>query len=137
MKNTIAIISSVKDSEFVKEIEIALKKYNAKYGINIASAHKTPNLLEIINKYDNEFDNVVYINVAGLSNRISRVVASNTKNPTIACHNLNEQNYLIDIYSTLRMPSNTYSMCVLNPKNTALAALKILGFIDKKLKEKL
>ncbi|MCK5039930.1 MAG: AIR carboxylase family protein [Candidatus Aenigmarchaeota archaeon] len=139
MDNIIAIImGSEGDRDFVKKIEDELKGFDAAFQTKVASAHKTPALvLKTIAEYDKKYDNVVYITVAGLSNGLSGVVAANTKNPVIACPPLNDQNYMIDVHSTLRMPSKVPSMCVLNPKNAALAAVRILAIEDKKLKEKL
>lgn len=131
-------MGSESDKDFVKKIEDELKKFNASFETTVASAHKTTALvLETISKYDNKYDNVIYITVAGLSNGLSGVVAANTKNPVIACPPLNDQNYMIDVHSTLRMPSKVPSMCVLNPKNAALAAVRILAVGDVKVKERL
>ncbi|RLG14948.1 MAG: 5-(carboxyamino)imidazole ribonucleotide mutase [Candidatus Nanohalarchaeota archaeon] len=139
MENKIVIImGSESDKDFVKKIEDELISMGVKYEKKVASAHKTPALvLKMIGEYDRKFDNVVYITVAGLSNGLSGIVAANTKNPVIACPPLNDRNYLIDVHSTLRMPSKVPSMCVLNPKNAALAAVRILALTDKNLKEKI
>lgn len=139
MDNIIAIImGSDSDRDFVKKIEDELKGFNATFQTRVASVHKTPALvLKTIAEYDKKYDNVIYITVAGLSNGLSGVVAANTKNPVIACPLLNDQNYLIDVHSTLRMPSKVPSMCVLNPKNAALAAVRILAVGDAKVKERL
>ena len=130
-------MGSESDRDFVKKIEDELKKFNTSFETTVASAHKTTALvLETISKYDKKYDNVIYITVAGLSNGLSGVVAANTKNPVIACPPLNDQNYMIDVHSTLRMPSKVPSMCVLNPKNAALAAVRILAVCDVKVKER-
>ena len=140
MENNIIsiIMGSESDRNFVKKIEDELKKFNAPFETTVASAHKTTALvLETISKYDNKYNNVIYITVAGLSNGLSGVVSANTKNPVIACPPLTDQNYMIDVHSTLRMPSKVPSMCVLNPKNAALAAVRILAVGDIQVKERL
>ena len=131
-------MGSQSDKDFVKKIEDELKKVNISFDIKVASAHKNTNLvLKIISEYDRKYDNVIYITIAGLSNGLSGVIAANTKNPVIACPPLNDRNYLIDIHSTLRMPSKVPSMCVLKPQNAALAAIRILAVGDNKIKEKI
>ena len=47
------------------------------------------------------------------------------------------RSYLIDIHSNLRMPSDVPVMTVLNQKNAALCALRILGESNAELKQKL
>ena len=44
------------------------------------------------------------------------------------------EEYQVDLHSSLRMPSDVPVMTVLNPKNAALAAVKIFALSDAKLR---
>ncbi|MEJ5167368.1 MAG: AIR carboxylase family protein, partial [Thermoanaerobaculia bacterium] len=57
--------------------------------------------------------------------------------PVIACPPYSEKFSGADIFSSLNMPSYVSPMVVLDPENAALAAIKILGMEDEKLREKL
>jgi phosphoribosylcarboxyaminoimidazole (NCAIR) mutase len=66
------------------------------------------------------------------------VVAASSLHPVIACPVFHDEgDYLINIHSTLQMPSDVPVMTVLNPKNAALAAVKILAASDEGLRKKI
>jgi phosphoribosylaminoimidazole carboxylase PurE protein len=77
----------------------------------------------------------VYITVAGMSNALSGVVDCNTYNPVISCPPLNKDNIQMDIWSSLRTPSDVCPSIILNPKNAALHAVKILSMKNYDLKK--
>ena len=91
--------------------------------IHISSAHKnTEKVLEILNMYNNQNGNVVFVTVAGRSNALSGVVACNTQYPTIACPPFSDKvDMMVNINSTLQMPSKVPVMTILEPGNVALA----------------
>ena len=97
-----------------------------KVEIFVASAHKTPRVaLEILDKYVHE--KVVFITIAGRSNALSGFCAGNTHHPVLACPPFADKtDMLVNVHSTLQMPSNVPVMTVLDPKNCALAAIRIL-----------
>ena len=66
--------------------------------------------------------NIVWVTVAGRSNALSGVVASNTTYPTIACPPFVDKNdMLVNINSTLQCPSKVPVMTILEPCNVAIA----------------
>ena len=72
----------------------------------------------------------------GLSNGLSGAVAGSSVHPVIACPVFKDnEDYLVNIHSTLQMPSEVPVMTVLAPKNAALAAVKILAASDEGLKK--
>ena len=133
----VIIMGSKADLEFSKKIEKFLNEFGIKPILRIASAHKSPlKVLDIIKEYEN--DDTIFITVAGRSNALSGFVDANTKRPVIACPNITDKNLLlIDLFSTLRMPSAVSPMLILEPENAALAALKILALKDKNLESKI
>jgi len=84
-------------------------------------------VLEIL-EANNDKENIVYITIAGRSNALSGFVAANSDFPTIACPPFSDKmDMVVNIHSTLQMPSNTPVLTVLDPGNCALAVKRIFG----------
>jgi 5-(carboxyamino)imidazole ribonucleotide mutase len=84
-------------------------------------------VLEILTANKNEKD-IVYITIAGRSNALSGFVAANCEFPTLGCPPFSDKaDMLVNIHSTLQMPSNTPVLTVLDPGNCALAVKRIFG----------
>ena len=130
-------MGSKADFEFCQSIGKVLNSFDVKYIYRVASAHKTPlQVLEIL-KQENEFGTQLYITVAGKSNALSGFVDANTTKPVIACPQYSEKFFGADIFSSLRMPSGSGLMTVLEPEAAALAAIKLLALEDHSLQKKL
>ena len=85
------ISGSESDYFHVEKINNELKKLGIFYHNYYHSAHKeTMTVLKIIKEYEVR-DKVVYVTVAGLSNALGGVVASNTKHPVINCPPFKDQ----------------------------------------------
>ncbi len=120
-------MGSESDRDFAQKIIKELEKYSISYDINVASAHKQP--LEVLNilKSNAAEKGVVYITIAGRSNALSGFVAANSNSPVIACPPFKDKtDMLVNIHSTLQMPSNTPVLTILDPGNCALAIKRIL-----------
>jgi 5-(carboxyamino)imidazole ribonucleotide mutase len=124
----IIIMGSESDKEFVQKITKALDELKVAFQTHIASAHKNPKeVLKIIEENNGGTEKICYITVAGRSNALSGFVAAQAKQPVIACPPFKDkQDYLINIHSTLQMPSKVPVLTVIDPSNAALAAKKIL-----------
>ena len=127
-KEIVVILSgSKKDEAHVNKIIKHCDLLNI-YTINYySSAHKnTRDVLSILETYEKQNRKIVYVTVAGRSNALSGVVASNTRFPTIACppfkDNLDLQ---VNINSTLICPSKVPVMTILEPENVAISINKI------------
>jgi 5-(carboxyamino)imidazole ribonucleotide mutase len=123
----VIIIGSESDRSFTEKITDVLKKYKINFEVCVASAHKQP--LEVLNiiKSNSAEKGVVYITIAGRSNALSGFVAANTDKPVIACPPFKDKtDMLVNIQSTLQMPSNAPVLTILDPGNCALAAKRIL-----------
>ena len=84
-------------------------------------------VLEILEQNKNE-QGLVYITIAGRSNALSGFVAANSTHPTLACPPFSDKSdMLVNIHSTLQMPSNTPVLTIIDPGNCALAVKRILG----------
>lgn len=130
MNKVIIISGSKSDKEFVNKIEVALDEVGIAHEWEAASAHKeTARVLELLNAWESSGDNIVYITVAGRSNALSGVVACNVKHPVLAVPPFKDKvDFMVNINSTLQMPSNTPVLTVLEPKNAAQAIQRIFAF---------
>jgi len=133
------LLGSESDKEFASKITQVLDEFKVKYVVTVVSAHKAPEkVLQVINKLNKSTEPLCYITIAGRSNGLSGVTAGSAIHPVIACPPFtSKEDYLINIHSTLQMPSDTPVLTVIDPKNAALSAIRILALQDKKLREKI
>ncbi|MCF7845628.1 MAG: AIR carboxylase family protein [Candidatus Peribacteraceae bacterium] len=123
----VLILGSEVDQAHAEKITGALDAQKIPHETLVASAHKkTREVLEIVEKFANE--KVVFITIAGRSNALSGVVAANSSKPVLACPPFKDKDdYLVNIHSTLQMPSGTPVLTILDPGNCAEAAARILN----------
>ena len=124
---TIIIMGSTSDEPHAKKITDKLDEYGITWEQHAASAHKNP--LKVLEILENNIDgkDIVYITIAGRSNALSGFVAANCEFPTIGCPPFSDKtDMLVNIHSTLQMPSNTPVLTILDPGNCALAVKRIL-----------
>ena len=124
----ILIMGSTSDEPHAKKITDKLDEYGISWEQHAASAHKQPlKVLEILND-NKDKENIVYITIAGRSNALSGFVAANSNFPTLGCPPFSDKSdMLVNIHSTLQMPSNTPVLTVIDPGNCALAVKRIFG----------
>ena len=125
---TIIIMGSTSDESHAKKITSKLDEYKIDWEQHAASAHKEPlKVLDILNTNKNK-KNIVYITIAGRSNALSGFVAANSMFPTLGCPPFSDKvDMLVNIHSTLQMPSNTPVLTIIDPENCALAVKRIFG----------
>ena len=124
----VIIMGSASDEPHSKKITDKLDEYEISWEQHAASAHKQPlKVLEILNANKDSKD-IIYITIAGRSNALSGFVAANSEFPTLGCPPFSDKSdMLINIHSTLQMPSNTPVLTVIDPGNCALAVKRIFG----------
>ncbi len=139
MKPITFLLGSKTDIDFAKKIALVLAEYDVDSEIIVASAHKVPEkVVEIIKQLNTQTTPTVVITCVGMSNGLAGVTAGSCVHPVINCPPYQDLiEYSIDIHSNLRMPSDVPVLTVLNYKNAALAALRILASHDSKLREAL
>ncbi len=133
MGKAVVIAGSEKDEPHVTKIRAMLQRFGVDSDEHYLSAHKnTQKVLDTVERY-NQSSGIVFITVAGKSNALSGVVACNTKHPVIACPPFATlEDYMIDIHSTLRMPSECPVLVVISPENCALAVKRIMEFKNER-----
>ena len=124
----ILIMGSTADEPHAKKITDKLDDFGIDWEQHAASAHKQPlKVLEILDNNKRKKD-IVYITIAGRSNALSGFVAANSEFPTLGCPPFSDKaDMLVNIHSTLQMPSNTPVLTVIDPGNCALAVKRIFG----------
>jgi 5-(carboxyamino)imidazole ribonucleotide mutase len=124
----VLIMGSTYDEPHAKKITDKLDEFGISWEQHAASAHKQPlRVLEILTSNKEEKD-LVYITIAGRSNALSGFVAANSEFPTLGCPPFSDKaDMLVNIHSTLQMPSNTPVLTVIDPGNCALAVKRIFG----------
>jgi len=134
----IIFMGSKSDLPFAKRIGDFLAKegFSLKCEYNVASAHKTPDLLiRKIGEYERSGDDLVYITIAGLSDALSGVVAGSTRYPVIACPPDIENFGWPKVFSSIMTPTGVPVLFASKPENAALAAVRILALADPSLYE--
>ena len=124
----VLIMGSTSDEHHAKKITDKLNDYGINWEQHAASAHKQPlKVLDILDA-NKDKEGVVYITIAGRSNALSGFVAANSEFPTIGCPPFSDKSdMLVNIHSTLQMPSKTPVLTVIDPGNCALAVKRIFG----------
>lgn len=135
---TVFMLGSKSDMDHANKIIVELDNWNIPHEIIVASAHKVPEkCMETINKYNQEQE-IIYVTIAGRSNALSGIVAANSIHPVIACPPFaDKDDYMVNIHSTLQMPSDTPYLTVLDTKNCALCVARIFGLFHLDLQQKL
>ena len=125
---TVIIMGSTSDEPHAIKITVRLDEYGIAWEQHAASAHKNPlKVLEILEANKDQKD-IVYVTIAGRSNALSGFVAANSEFPTLGCPPFSDKaDMLVNIHSTLQMPSNTPVLTVIDPGNCALAVKRIFG----------
>ena len=126
MAKIIIICGSTSDFDFANKIKEPLEK-NYEVELHAASAHKEPvKVLEIVKEGSKNPRNI-FITIAGRSNALSGFVGANSNNVTIACPPFKDKlDYLVNIHSTLQMPSKTPVLTVIDAGNCVLAVERIM-----------
>lgn len=135
---TIFLLGSESDRAHAETIAKELGTFGIPYEMYIASAHKVPEkVLSIVYKHNKSME-VVYMTIAGKSNALSGMVAANSVHPVIACPPFaDKDDYLVNIHSTLQMPSGTPVLTVIDPKNAAQCVARIFGLGYKDIQKKI
>lgn len=141
MKNKILVpvlLGSEKDKDWALKITAELDKWGVPSLVHVLSAHKVPEMLiDLIAEYNESEASIVYVTIAGRSNGLSGVTAGSAVHPVIACPPFaSKEDMILNLNSTLQMPSDVPVLTLLDPVNCALAVVRIFALIDSDLKKK-
>ena len=133
------ITGSKSDSTHYERIEKKLQDLNIPHGTQVLSAHKnTQQLIDFLKTMNASGEPVVYITVAGKSNALGGIIGAPANNirgfPVINCPAFKDTtDYLINIHSSLQLPSEVPVPTILNPESAALFAQNILRMAGAKV----
>jgi 5-(carboxyamino)imidazole ribonucleotide mutase len=113
------ILGSKSDLKVAEKATAVLKELGIKYKVNVASAHRTPELVE---KLVSEADAEVFIAIAGLSAALPGVIAARTHKPDA-------------ILSVVQMPPGipVAAVGLDRGENAAILAAQILALKDERI----
>ncbi len=117
IKGEIVVIIAGSDSDMphIQEIKKELDSYGIRSEIRICSAHKQPaKCEEIIYKYNQSLEPVVFVCVAGGTDALSGVVSFHSVNPVISCPP-NKEEY----HSCITNPLGSSNSLIIRPANVA------------------
>lgn len=129
-------LGSNSDMPVAEKVAATLKEFSVSHKIDVASAHRTPDLLEKLVK---ESDAKVFIGIAGLSAALPGTIASKTIKPVIGVPVNVKLDGLDALLSTMQLPPGVpvATVGIDNGKNAALLAIEILALGNKELAKKL
>ncbi len=135
MPKILIVMGSKSDLPIAEKSTEILKKFDVSYSAVVASAHRTPKLVEdSVKKSDAD----IFITIAGLSAALPGVVASFTTKPVIGVPVSGKVN-LDSILSIVQMPPGipVATVGLDRGDNAAILALEILGISDRAIAKKL
>jgi len=129
------VLGSKSDMKVAEKATSILKELGVKYKVSIASAHRTP---ELVDKLVSEADAEVFIAIAGLSAALPGVIAARTMKPVIGVPVSGTLN-LDAILSVVQMPPGVPVAAVGLDRgdNAALLAAEIIALKDEKVRKAL
>lgn len=129
------VLGSKSDMKVAERAVTILKELGVKYKVSIASAHRTP---ELVDKLVSEANAEVFIAIAGLSAALPGVIAARTIKPVIGVPVSGAVN-LDSILSVVQMPPGipVAGVGLDRGDNAALLAAEILALKDDTVKNSL
>ena len=123
------IMGSTSDLDHCNKMKDIIEKYDVRVELRVVSAHKNgEDLGAVIADYKTSLEPVAVIAVAGRSNGLGGALAANLPVPVISCPPFSDKDdMMVNINSSLMMPSNTPAATVVDPKNASLLALRSLN----------
>lgn len=129
------VLGSKSDMKVAEKAVLILKELGVKYKLTVASAHRTP---ELVDKLVAEADAEVFIAIAGLSAALPGVIAARTTRPVIGVPVSGTVN-LDSILSVVQMPPGipVAGVGLDRGDNAALLAAEIIALKDEKIRKAL
>jgi phosphoribosylaminoimidazole-succinocarboxamide synthase len=123
------IMGSPADLDHCNKMKDVIEKYDIKVDLRVVSAHKNgENLGNVIKDYNLSTEPGAIIAVAGRSNGLGGALAANCAVPVISCPPFaDKDDIMVNINSSLMMPSKTPGATVVDPKNAAHMAMRSLN----------
>ena len=136
--DVLVLLGSSSDLETSKGCTDILKDFGIDFKTIVASAHRTPELVEENIKDAEKTGVKVIVAMAGMAAHLPGVVASKTLIPVIGVPLSSKNTGGLDaLYSVVQMPTGypVATVAIDGSKNAALLAIQLLAINDNKLKK--
>jgi phosphoribosylaminoimidazole carboxylase/phosphoribosylaminoimidazole-succinocarboxamide synthase len=125
------LLGSESDKAHGEKIRSACLALGIPCEVRVSSAHKgTAETMKLISKYEGDGIPTVFIACAGRSNGLGPVTSGMTVYPVINCPPISAEWGSLDVWSSLRLPSDLSCATILSPESGALSAASIFGMHD-------
>lgn len=123
------VMGSAADQKHAEQIASFLKPYKVHVEMRVTSAHKNgENILPLAAMYNHSIEPGAIIAIAGRSNGLGGALSANMNIPVINCPPFKDAaDIMLNVNSSLMMPSATPAVTVIHPDNAALAAIRALN----------
>ena len=123
------IMGSPADEAHARKMQKEIEAYGIFSELRVVSAHKNGERLpEVLKDYNLSIEPGAVIAIAGRSNGLGGALAANLTIPVINCPPFADKtDLMVNINSSLMMPSRTPAATVVDPKNAAQFALRSLN----------
>ena len=123
------IMGSKSDLEHCNKMKAVVEKYDVYCELRVVSAHKNgEDIPRVTADYHTSVEPGAVIAVAGRSNGLGGALAANLPIPVISCPPFSgKEDIMLNVNSSLMMPSGTPAATVVDAKNAALLALRSLN----------
>lgn len=137
----VIVMGSPSDIPHAEKMAGRIKQYDIDVKMRVVSAHKNGEKIPVILQDVIQcHEPVSIIAVAGRSNGLGGALSANLPVPVINCPPFSDKtDYLVNIHSSLMMPSDTPALTVVDPKNAADAAVLCLNIpsLKQRFREKI
>lgn len=132
------LLGSDKDQSWADKIIKELDVWGIPHHCQVVSAHKVPEILSaLVQKYNQFQGQICYVTIAGRSNGLSGVTAGSSVHPVVACPPFaDKDDMMVNLNSTLQMPSDVPVLTVLDPVNAVLGIVRIFSLSNPDLRKK-
>jgi fusion protein PurCD len=117
------------DLPHCQKLKEAIERYDVAVDLRVVSAHKNgEEISTLAREYNLSIEPGAAIAVAGMSNGLGGALAANLSIPVISCPPFKDQtDFLVNVNSSLSMPSKVPAATVVGAETAALAALRSLN----------
>lgn len=123
------VMGSRADVDHANKMKAVVESYGIFADVRVCSAHKNgEDLPALLAEYDNAIEPGAIVAIAGLSNGLGGALAANSCLPVISCPPFKDGvDMMLNLNSSLMMPSAVPNMTVVKPKEAVAGALRALN----------
>ncbi len=123
------VMGSAMDMDHATKLKKLIEQYDIRVMLQVMSAHKNGEVIgDLAERLNSSVEPGAVIAIAGLSNGLGGALSANLNIPVINCPPFkNEADIILNVNSSLMMPSKAPASTVIKPANAVQAALRALN----------